>query len=87
MTLEKDIRSAMKEKKIMIGSRGVLRAARTGRLSGIVYASNTPRDKLDDINHYSRVSGITSQGYEGNSMQLGELAGKPFSVMLIGITK
>ena len=42
MTLEKDIRSAVKEKKIIIGSRGVLRAARTGKLSGIIYAKNTP---------------------------------------------
>jgi large subunit ribosomal protein L30e len=87
MTLEKDIRSAVKEKKIMIGSRGVLRAVRTGKLSGIVYARNTPRNTLNDINHYSGMSGITPQEYEGNSMQLGELVGKPFSVLLLGITK
>ncbi len=87
MTLEKDIKQAVSDRKVMIGSRGVLRAFRAGKLSSVIYAKNTPAGTLNDIRHYSGILGIKPQEYDGNSMQLGELAGKPFSVILLGITK
>ena len=87
MTLEKEIKKALKEKKVLIGSRSVLKAAKTGRLGSVVYASNTPGNTLSDIRHYADTSKINTQEFPGNSVQLGELCGKPFSILLLGITK
>ena len=87
MTTEKDVKDAVKEKKLLIGSRGVLSAAKTGKIISLIYASNTPRNTVSEITHYVNVSGIKVHEYPGNSVQLGELAGKPFSVLLLGIKK
>jgi large subunit ribosomal protein L30e len=87
MTLEKEIKEAVKERKVFIGSRIVLKAAKTGRVKSVIYASNTPRDTLRDIYHYAETSGIKPQEFPGSSVQLGELCGKPFSILLLGITK
>jgi ribosomal protein L30E len=87
MATDKDVKNAVKEKKLLIGSRGVLTAAKTGKISSLIYASNTPRSTVNEITHYVNISGIKIQEYPGNSMQLGELAGKPFSVLLLGIKK
>jgi large subunit ribosomal protein L30e len=87
MTLEREIRNAMKDKKALIGSRSVLKAAKAGMLGSLFYATNTPKSTLRDIRHYAEISKIDTQEYTGNSVQLGELCGKPFSILLLGITK
>ncbi len=87
MTVDNEIKKAIKEKKLLIGSRGVLRAARRGAIEGVVYAKNTPKGIISDIKHYANISGIKTHEYPGNSMQLGELCGKPFSILLLGIRK
>lgn len=85
MSIDNDIKDAAKKKKLLIGSRGVLRAARAGSITSLIYARNTPSSTVDDIQHYAGISGIETHKYPGNSMQLGEVAGKPFSVLLLGI--
>jgi large subunit ribosomal protein L30e len=87
MSLEKEIQKALKEKKALLGSRSVLSAARVGKIESLVYARNTPESMISDIRHFSNVSGIKMHEFEGNSLELGELCGKPFSVLLLGITK
>lgn len=85
MTIDSDIKDAAKKKKLLIGSRGVLRAARAGSITSLIYAKNTPSSMVNDIQHYAGITGIETHEYPGSSMQLGEVAGKPFSVLLLGI--
>jgi large subunit ribosomal protein L30e len=87
MTLDKDIKKALKEKKLVIGSNSVIKTVKNGKLESVIYATNTPDNKVRDINHYAEASGIKTQQYSGNSVQLGELCGKPFSILLLGIRK
>jgi large subunit ribosomal protein L30e len=87
MTLDKEIKKAIKEKRLLIGSNSVIKAAKKGRIEGLIYASNTPPGALRDIHHYANTSKIKAQEFPGSSLQLGELCGKPFSILLIGIRK
>ncbi len=87
MAIDNDIKDAIKEKRLLIGTRGVLRAVRNGKVESVIYAKNAPRGTVEDISHYSGISGFTAQEYPGNSLQLGELCGKPFSILLIAIKK
>jgi large subunit ribosomal protein L30e len=87
MSIDKDIKKALKEKKTLLGSRSVIQAARNGKIESLVYARNTPQSTITDIRHYANVSGIKVQEFPGNSIELGELCGKPFSILLLGITK
>jgi large subunit ribosomal protein L30e len=87
MTSEKQIKEAMKSGKALLGSKSVMRAAMNGRLSGLIYAKNVPATAMNDIRHYSGISGLDPQEFPGNSLELGELCGKPFGVLLFGIRK
>ena len=87
MSLDKEIQKALKEKKVLLGSRSVLSAARTGKIDSLVYARNTPQRTMSDIRHHANISGFKTHEFKGNSLELGELCGKPFSVLLLGISK
>lgn len=87
MSLEKDIKKALKENRLVVGSNSVVKAAKAGSLQGIIYADNAPKTTLKDVHHYANVSGIQAQEFKGNSLQLGEACGKPFGILLLGFRK
>ncbi|UCD07797.1 MAG: ribosomal L7Ae/L30e/S12e/Gadd45 family protein [Candidatus Aenigmatarchaeota archaeon] len=87
MTIGKQIKDAIKNDKLIIGSRTVLKNLKNEMLESVVYASNCPEELMKDLNHYSKVSGIKLEEFNGNSVQLGELCGKPFRILIIGMKK
>jgi large subunit ribosomal protein L30e len=87
MTIENDIKDAMKSKKALLGTRSVMSAVKGARLNSLIYAKNAPESVVSDLRHFTNISGIEAQEFPGNSVELGELCGKPFSVLLLGITK
>lgn len=87
MAIDKEIKEALKAKKVIIGSNSVLRGLRVGGLKSVILASNCPQDKIMDLERYSKLSGTQVNKFEGNSLQLGEICGKPFNVLLVGVKK
>ncbi len=87
MTIDKQIKDAIKNDKLIIGSRTVLKNLKNEMLESVVYASNCPEELIKDLNHYSKVSSIKLEEFNGNSVQLGELCGKPFRILIIGMKK
>lgn len=87
MTIGKQIKDAIKNDKLIIGSRTVLKNLKNETLESVVYASNCPEELMKDLNHYSKVSGIKLEEFNGNSVQLGELCSKPFRILIIGMKK
>ena len=87
MTLEKDITAAVKAKKALLGSKSTLKAARNKKLKSLVHAKNVPKNIMADVKAYSAISGLEVREFSGNSQDLGELCGKPFAVLLLGIRK
>lgn len=87
MEVESEIKSAIKEKKLVLGSSRALKNAKKGDLKMLIYASNCTGDVLRDVTYYSNNSSFESKRFRGNSRQLGEICGKPFNVMLLGIRK
>jgi large subunit ribosomal protein L30e len=85
--VNQEIKEAMKEKKIVIGSRTVIKGVKKGHISSVVYASNCPQETRKDLEYYSKNGFLGLKEFGGNSVQLGELCGKPFNVLLVGIRK
>jgi len=85
--VEKDIKNALKEKKLIIGSESVLRNIKSVSVSYVIYPINCREDVLKELKYYSKNFGLDIRKFKGNSRQLGELCGKPFNVMLLGIKK
>ncbi|MFH1445407.1 MAG: ribosomal L7Ae/L30e/S12e/Gadd45 family protein [Nanoarchaeota archaeon] len=84
---EKDIKNAIKEKKIEIGSKSVINGLKNSLLATVFYADNCPETVLNQLNHYSKVSNIAIKKFNGNSEVLGELCAKPFNILMVGIKK
>lgn len=82
-----EIKEAMKGGKLLIGSNIVQRNLKTGIVQSLIFASNLPDKNRKDFGTEASVSGIELKEFEGNSAQLGEACGKPFNVLIIGITK
>ena len=87
MSVEKEIRKALKEKKVVMGSRSVIRGIKNNSFSEVVLAGNCPEGTRTDIGRYAGLSGVAVKPFEGNSAQLGQVCGKPFNILLIGIRK
>lgn len=85
--INQEIREAIKEKKILIGTRTVIKSVKSGAVTNVIYASNCPENTKKDLEYYSKNEFMSMRQFEGNSFQLGELCGKPFNVLLIGIKK
>lgn len=81
----KDIKSALEEKKLVIGTRTVMKGIKKGDIGNIFYASNCPKETVKDLDHYRKTSKLSVEEFKGDSVKLGQTCGKPFSVLLVGI--
>ena len=84
---EKEIKTAIKEKKLIVGSKSVFDLMKKSALDGVFYAENCPEDVLAQLKHYSGVSNIKIKEFKGDSEKLGELCAKPFNILVVGLKK
>ncbi|MCK5023560.1 MAG: ribosomal L7Ae/L30e/S12e/Gadd45 family protein [Candidatus Aenigmarchaeota archaeon] len=87
MTVEKDVKEAMKAEKLAIGAKSVFRGIKAGTLVRIICSNNCDKNTLHDLNYYSKNFSVETKTFAGNSRQLGEICAKPFNIMLLGIKK
>lgn len=87
MTTEKEIKDAMKERKLIIGTRSIVKNIKNANIRYVICTDNCRADVLDELNYYNKKFGVEIKNFAGNSRQLGEICGKPFNIMLLGIKK
>jgi len=87
MSIEKEIKEAVKEKKLVIGSEKVIESIKLSTLKHVIIPNNCSDDVLSDLEYYGRNFAVETKKFAGNSRQLGEICGKPFNIMLLGIKK
>jgi len=87
MTLAKEIKDSMKEKKTVMGTREVVKNSKKGALKAIIYSSSIPQQLKNDIEHYSKLSKAELKPFGEDSVKLGQICGKPFKILAIGIKK
>jgi len=85
INIDKAIAAAVKTGKVSFGTNAALQSAKTGKAKMIIIASNCPKDIKDDIEHYSKLSGIPLISYKGASMDLAEVCKKPFIISALTI--
>lgn len=87
MTISNDVKDALKAKKLVIGSRSVAKGMKQGTISSVILSSNAPDALRRDMQHYSSLSGSEVKDFSGTSVQLGQICGKPFNILSLGIRK
>ncbi len=85
MNLGKAIRMCLDSGQVKLGLRTALKDAMLGHGKLIVIARNLPAPEASDIFRYCALSNIALVTFEGTSMELGSVCGKPFSVSALVI--
>lgn len=85
MDASREIRRAVDTGKVIFGTRRTMRAIRNKDAKLVIVVSNTPKEIVDDIERYTRISKIPVHHFAGTGIELGTLCGKPFIVSVMGI--
>lgn len=85
MDLNKAIRLVVDTGKVELGSGKAKKVALLGGAKLLVLANNLPKQVLRDLEHYARLSAIPVLEFEGSSIELGTVCGKPFPVSALSI--
>lgn len=85
MDLSNLIREKVKRKEVVIGYNNVIKLLKTGKPRMIVISNNIPSDKKDVIIHNAKLSKVEIKEFDNDSVSLGLVCGKPFSVSVLAI--
>ena len=85
VNLEKALRMAIKTGKVIFGSKRSLDAIRRGRARLVILAKESPEEIKQEVEYYCKLSKIPLYVFDGSSIDLGTLCGKPFMVSTLAI--
>jgi len=87
MKLEKLIKEKIKQDKVIIGYKTVIKLLKSARPEFVVLAANTPNDKKKMIELNAKISKVQVKEYPKDGVDLGLLCGKPFSISVLAIKR
>lgn len=85
MAEDLDLRAALGEKKVILGSKRTVKYLKLGKVKKIILSNNCPETVKKDVEHYTKLTGIKMESFDGTSKQLGIFCGKPFSISALAI--
>ena len=83
--VDKAIANAVKTGKVSFGAQSAVQNAKTGKAKLIVLAANCPMEIREDVEYYSKLSQVPLITFNGTSLDLAGVCGKPFSVSALSI--
>jgi large subunit ribosomal protein L30e len=83
--IDKAIATTVKTGKVQFGAGNAVKSAKLGRAKLILVASNCPKNTLDDIMYYAKLSDVPVAIYKGSSIDLGVTCGKSFMVSALTV--
>jgi large subunit ribosomal protein L30e len=79
------VRLAVESGKVEFGARTAVASGIEGNAKLFVVAANTPADIRAKVEGYAKKSKIPVIEYDGSTMELGSVCGKPFSVSVVSV--
>jgi large subunit ribosomal protein L30e len=80
MDVDRGVRVAVDTGNVILGSDKSIQELKLGKGKLVIVASNCPVDIREDVEQYAKLSDITIYTYDGTSVDLGSVCGKPFTV-------
>lgn len=80
MDIDRGIRVAVDTGDVTLGSEKSIQSLKLGSGKLVVVAANSPKEIVEDVKYYSKLSEVPMYVYKGTSMDLGSVCGKPFTV-------
>ncbi|WP_211263793.1 50S ribosomal protein L30e [Methanobrevibacter cuticularis] len=85
MDVDRGIRVAVDTGDVTLGSEKSIQSLKLGKGQLVVVAENSPKNILEDVEYYSKLSEIPIYIFKGTSVELGSVCGKPFTVATLVI--
>lgn len=85
--LNNDLRLAVDTGDVVIGSRAVAKAVSANKAKAVVVASKGRKEAVDDLVHACKIAEVKVIRFNGNSLDLGAVCGKPHSVNGLAIVE
>ena len=85
MDVDRGIRVAVDTGDVILGSEKSIQSLKLGKGQLVIVAENSPKNILEDVEYYCKLSDIPSYTYKGTSVELGSVCGKPFTVATLVI--
>jgi len=82
-----EIRKALKEKKIIIGTENTLKNLKLGKVAKVFLTSNCPDNVKKNIKHYCKLAKVEAVQLKQPNDELGALCKKPFSISVLSVIK
>ncbi|MBC7100271.1 MAG: 50S ribosomal protein L30e [Methanobacteriales archaeon] len=80
MDIDRGIRVAVDTGNVILGSKKSIQNLKLGKGKLVIIAENAPEDIKEDVEYYAKLSNIPVYVYNGSSVELGSVCGKPFTV-------
>ncbi|MBU7015608.1 MAG: 50S ribosomal protein L30e [Theionarchaea archaeon] len=85
MDVGREIRKATETGRVLFGTEQSLKSVKTGEAKLVIMASNVPERTKEDLEYYCSLTHIPVHHYEGTSIDLGTLCGKPFVISVLTV--
>ncbi|MDR0900281.1 MAG: 50S ribosomal protein L30e [Methanobrevibacter sp.] len=85
MDVDRGIRVAVDTGDVILGSEKSIQSLKLGNGQLAIVAKNSPKNILEDVEYYCKLSEIPFYTFEGTSVELGSVCGKPFTVATLVI--
>jgi large subunit ribosomal protein L30e len=82
-TIEKTLKEAVGSSSFKCGHKEVLQSIKGSKLIVLSRSANAPTRRV--LEQQALAAGVQIHQFDGNSMQLGKLCGKPFRVAVVAI--
>ncbi len=81
--LARAIRQCVDSGKVEFGTNIGVKSALSGRAKLVVVAQNCPAALLQDVSRFCKLSSVPMLTFEGTSMELGTIAGRPHTIAIL----
>jgi large subunit ribosomal protein L30e len=85
MAVTDEIRNALKNDKLIIGTDRVMKAIKEKTVAKVVLSNNVPADVKEDIERYAGISEIPVEAVDMPNEDLGVLCRKKFHISVLGL--
>ncbi|MBI2085314.1 MAG: ribosomal L7Ae/L30e/S12e/Gadd45 family protein [Candidatus Aenigmarchaeota archaeon] len=81
--IRKELKTALERDKVVIGTEESIKAAGSGKVKTLVYSANCPSLIRERLKSVALTKKLEVEQFDGNSVELGTMCGKPFAVAVL----
>ncbi len=85
MDIQKSIRMASDTGKVLLGHNSSVQSINQGKPKIVLIAKNVSQDVMIEITKKCKLSEVPHYIYEGTSMELGSVCGKPYPISIMSV--